>query len=317
MTYAKNSKITAADYNSLVLDVNKVYSVGFAETGLGQTALTQISEGNTVDNTEWDNLGDTITKVAAHQGTAITTIPSINEGDLIQYLSSIENGKNAILNKNWKAAAQGSTTTVTTPFSSSWSNSLTFTHIITFASGDAARYFFNAGGQIAMSFQKNGSAPMDIVWQNLISKMGTLVISAGAKTGSPTATVAGTAYTGFTQISSSSIKTLGRSVYQTDYGYFRLSSVDSVLYSQTAQTTTATTGYGVSYIKVSAKANGPRGINGDNGSTITITTIWDEVPNGLVASAGTFTTVTIRPPSTANINNTWGMVTVSGFVTGS
>lgn len=319
MTYTANSKITASDYNSLITDVNKIYSTGFSNTGLGQTALTPIAQGSTVDNSEWDRLGDTITSVAAHQGTSITAIPSINEGDVVKYLTSITNGKTAITNKYWNAAAQGTTASSTTTYSSTWKNSLTFTHTITFQSGDAARYFFNAGGQIALSFAKTGTASIDVIWKNLITKMGTLVLSAGAVTGSPTSTVAGTTYSGFTQVSTSANKGLGRLIYKTDYGYYRLSTSNVVLFEQNAQTSAIATGYGygVSYIRVSARTNGARGIYGDNGSTITLTTLWDEVPNGLDATAGTSMTVTVRPPSTSHISSSWGSISVTGVVTGS
>ena len=53
------------------------------------------------------------------------------------------------------------------------------------------------------------------------------------------------------------------------------------------------------------------------GNVITISTVWDEIPNGLTVATGSATTVTIRPPEVTYIANTWGTPSVTGTVTGS
>lgn len=316
MTYAAQGKIQASDYNTLVGQVNGLTGTGTGRSGLGQTGIATIPAGNIVDNNEWSTLRSAIISIAAHQGTSIATIPTINEGNIVTYLSSIKNGVASIVNNVTNASAQGSSSSTTTSFAGTWSNQLVFTHVITFASGDKARYFFNAGGQIAISFSKTGSSSMDAIWQSLVAKIGTLYISAGGPLGTETSTIVGTNYTGFTQTSGSASKDLGRIQYDTSRGYYKLTTSDSVVFKQTAQTS-GTTGYYGSSIEVKVKTNGTQGTNGDNGSTVTITTIWDEIPDGLLSSVGTSTIVTLKPPSTANITNTWGTVTVSGSVTGS
>jgi len=65
------------------------------------------------------------------------------------------------------------------------------------------------------------------------------------------------------------------------------------------------------------KSNGTVGANGDTGNVITITTLWDEIPNGLAVAIGSATTVTVRPPEVTNIANTWGAISLSGTVAGS
>ena len=67
-------------------------------------------------------------------------------------------------------------------------------------------------------------------------------------------------------------------------------------------------------INIFAKSNGTQGGNGDAGSIITIYTVWDEIPNGLTVSTGSVTTLTVRPPETTNIANTWGTITLAGSV---
>jgi hypothetical protein len=75
--------------------------------------------------------------------------------------------------------------------------------------------------------------------------------------------------------------------------------------------------YDGSYISVSAKSNGPQGVHGDNGNVITIKTLWDQVPSGLQVTAGTSTTLTVRPPLLrSGMIKSWGIPVVSGTVTG-
>ncbi len=317
MTYQRFGTVSATDYNNFANTINSIYGTGTSNKGYGQPLLTSVSQGNTVGDTEWQNLRTIVTNIASHQGTSITAIPSFNEGDIVTFRSALSSGITSVQNNFQNASTQGTTSTTTTAYSGTWSNLLTFTHIVTFQSGDRARYFFNAGGQLVLGFTKTGSAAMDLVWQGLLSKLGTLVISSGSVVSTSTSSIAGTTYTGFTQVSSNANKTLGRSIYESSYGYYRIPTTDSTIFKQTAATSTSDTGYGVSYIKVDIRTNGSQGLNGDNGSTLVITTTWDEVPNGMLSSNGTSMTLTVKPPSTSYLTNTWGTVTVSGTVTGS
>jgi hypothetical protein len=126
-----------------------------------------------------------------------------------------------------------------------------------------------------------------------------------------TVSIAGTSYNGITKVGGG-----GNSpTTSPNTGYFALTTSNATVFTQTAST--GPSGYLSTFIRVLVRSNGTQGSNGDAGSVITIHTIWDEVPDGLVAASGSATTVTIRPPSTTNISNSWGTPTVSGTVTGS
>ena len=71
-----------------------------------------------------------------------------------------------------------------------------------------------------------------------------------------------------------------------------------------------------SLIQFIMKSNGAVGSNGDVGNVITIYTVWDEIPNGLTMGTGSTTTLTIVPPATTYIANTWGAITLAGSATG-
>jgi hypothetical protein len=123
--------------------------------------------------------------------------------------------------------------------------------------------------------------------------------------------IAGTSYNGITKIGGGG----NAPTIATNTGYYALTTSNATVFTQTAST--GPSGYLSSFIRFIAVSNGTQGANGDAGSVITIYTIWDEVPDGLVVALGSATTMTITPPSVTNIANTWGAITLSGTVTGS
>jgi hypothetical protein len=139
----------------------------------------------------------------------------------------------------------------------------------------------------------------------LASNVGTVVLSAPT---SGTITISGTSYNGVTRIGGGgNSPTIG-----TNSGYYALTTSNANIYYQTAST--GPSGYLSTNINIFAKTNGTVGSNGDVGNVITITTVWDEIPNGLTVSTGSVTTLTVRPPEQTNISNTWGTISLAGSV---
>ena len=317
MTYAQNGLIQATDYNTLVgvspsstaNTLNTVWAVGASTAGYGQTALAQVSAGDTITAAQWANLINTTANTGSHQGTSLTSISAPVAGGTVTYLSALPTNVQAIYTGRNNASAQGSTIANTATYGSTWSSALTFTHTVTFASGDAARYFFNAGGQIKITMSHPAGSGINALFNSLATACGTIVQSAPT---SGTVTIASTSYNGISKIGGSGTATLG-----TNTGYYALTTANAQVFSQTA--TTGPAGYLSTFISVNVKSNGTQGSNGDTGSVITIYTLWDEVPNGLTVSTGSAVTVTLAPPATTYLRQgaSWGTPTVSGTVTGS
>jgi hypothetical protein len=317
MTYAQNGLIQATDYNTLVgvspsstaNTLNTVWAVGASTAGYGQTALAQVSAGDTITAAQWANLINTTANTGSHQGTSLTSISAPVAGGTVTYLSALPTNVQAIYTGRNNASAQGSTIANTATYGSTWSSALTFTHTVTFASGDAARYFFNAGGQIKITMSHPAGSGINALFNSLATACGTIVQSAPT---SGTVTIASTSYNGISKIGGSGTATLG-----TNTGYYALTTANAQVFSQTA--TTGPAGYLSTFISVNVKSNGTQGSNGDTGSVITIYTLWDEVPNGLTVSTGSAVTVTLAPPATTYLPQgaSWGTPTVSGTVTGS
>jgi hypothetical protein len=313
MTYASGSTILAADYNGLVGTnpntasgtLNTVWATGGTTAGYGQSALATVTAGGTILASSWANLVNTTASAATHQGTSITGVTAPSTGGVITYLSAIPTNLTTIYNSRLNAATQGSTTSNTVTTASTWSSVATFTQTVTFANGDAARYFFNSGGQLAMTVSHPAGSGINLLLNNLASNVGTVVLSAPT---SGTITISGTSYNGVTRIGGGgNSPTIG-----TNSGYYALTTSNANIYYQTAST--GPSGYLSTNINIFAKTNGTVGSNGDVGNVITITTVWDEIPNGLTVSTGSVTTLTVRPPEQTNIANTWGTISLAGSV---
>lgn len=315
MSYSQSNLVEYVDFNTLVgttdstnvNEFNAIWGVGVGDKGYGQTAISIVDQGDTVGATEWSSLITKSSNVAVHQGTSYTSITAPVSGATVAFSSGLPTNLTSIFTNRRNAAAQGTTAVTTTTNSTTWSSALTFTHTITFESGDKARYFFNAGGQIAINVSHPDGINANRMFNAMAAACGTIVLS-GHTSGQ--ITVAGTNYTGLDKIAGQP----GVISFNQNLGYFGLTTVNQLGYKQGVAT--AYHQYTSSYISMSLKTNGTQGVNGDNGNVITITTVWEEIPTGLTVSSGTATAVTVRPPSTAKLTNTWGTVTVAGSVTG-
>jgi hypothetical protein len=320
MSYAQYGTIEAGDFNTLVTGfangaantsaaaINTVWATGTQNRGYGQTAIVAETAGNTITATKWAALVSNTASAASHQNSSITSVTAPVAGGTITYLSAIPTNLTTIYNNRLNAVSQSGTTANTATFASTWASAVTFTHTVTFANGDAARYFFNSGGQLAITCAHPTGTGINLLLNNLASNVGTVVLSSPT---SGTATISGTSYNGVTRVGGGgNTPTVG-----TNSGYYAWTTSNANVYYQTASTGPA--GYLSTNINMFVKTNGTVGSNSDAGNVVTIYTVWDEIPNGLTVSTGSATTVTIRPPEVTNIGNTWGTISISGTSSGS
>lgn len=156
MSYAQGGLIEATDYNNLINgsnQLNTVWGVGNGDAGYGQTAIGTVAATNTVTATQWATLINTLNNVRAHQTGSGSGISAVTAGQTINYLSTLQTQVNTAFTNRGLFAAQGSTTTgtndATNPSAGATSAFNYFRDVnVVFSSANAARYFFNAGGQI-------------------------------------------------------------------------------------------------------------------------------------------------------------------------
>lgn len=317
MTYSAGGLIQATDYNGFVsttagANINATWSTGTTSAGYGQTAIATVSAAGTVTATQWASLVNTISSMASHQGTTITARTAPVTGNTISILSAVNTDITSCYNNRGNAAASGSQYTSWTGTNSktaatsgaTWT--ITFTNTVTFASADAARYFFNAGGRIKIDVSKTATGQTgDPEWNDLANTLcGDIYITGGDYT----QTIAGQAYTGTTKIGGTGTP----NTLATTTGWYDLTAggAATIVYKQFADTAPYTS----NYIQHSIAKNA--------GSTaLTITTVWsasdgDPISGGTAASGATpgtapCTIVTYFPPSTTYLTNTWGTPTVA------
>lgn len=313
MSYAQYGLVQASDFNTYAGGnpvttsgtLNAVWATGGTNAGYGQTAVANVAVGGTVLASDWANLVNATTKSASHQGTSITSVSAPVTGGTITYLSAIPTNLTTIYSPRLNAASQGSTSANTVTTAATWADKATWTHTVTFASGDAARYFFNAGGQLKVTCSHPTGTGINLLLNNLASNVGTVVLSSPT---SGSVTIVGTSYNGVTKVGGGG----NAPTISTNTGYYALTTANASVFTQTASTGPA--GYLATNINVTLKSNGTQGSNGDAGSVITLYTIWDEIPNGLTVSTGSAVTVTAQAPETTYLGNSWGTITVAGSV---
>jgi hypothetical protein len=330
MTYAQSGLIEANDYNqrangnTLGANVNVMYlwGTGAGDRGLGQSAnnLSNVSAATTVTATQWSALLSNVNKMASHQGTA-TSIPASGPtaGDTIAFISNLDTTITNLNTNYGNATAVGTeivtftgTTARTTNWGTAGSSLLTFTHTVTFADSNSARYFFNAGGYVRLRCSKSSTGNFgDPEWNDLAS---TLMSELRFTGGTRTQTIAGQEYTGTTRIGGTG--TPGTNLTTT--GFYDLTTTPVIVYQQNADTSPYTN----NYIRVSLSVN-----SNASPSVMTVTTEWNSA-DGDTNSGGTDTTspfssfgtgpatlITVVPPSTTHIASTWGTPTIAASVT--
>jgi hypothetical protein len=314
MTYSSGQLIEAADYNGFVstnsgANVNNVWSTGSTDSGWGQSALATVSAAGAITATQWASLVNTISTMASHTGTSITSRTAPVAGNTINILAALNTDLTNITANRRNAAASGTeftgwtgTNSKTTNTTGTWT--ITFTNTITWASADAARYFFNAGGRIRIQVGKSSTGQTgDPEWNDLANTLcGDIFITGGTAT----QTIAGTNYTGTTRIGGTGTP----AVLATTTGWYDLTTSDVTVYQQFADTAP----YTGNFIRHNLRTAG-------SGTQLVITTTWsnpegDTISGGTAASGATkgtapCTIVTYFPPSTTFLTNSWGTPTVA------
>lgn len=320
MTYTAGGLIQATDYNGFAsttagANVNDVWSTGSTDKGWGQTALATVSAAGTVTATQWADLVNRISSMGSQTNTTITSRVAPTSGSTISILAAVNTDLTNITTNRNNAVAVGTQftgwtgTNSKTAATSGATWTITFTNTITFASADAARYFFNGGGLIKIDVSKTATGALgDPEWNDLANTLcGDIYISGVAASH----TIAATAYTGVTKIGGTGTP----NTLATTLGWYNLTTTNQIIYKQFADTAP----YTANFIQHSARTAG-------SGTQLIIDTVWsasdgDPISGGTAASGATpgtapCTIVTYFPPSSTYLTSqSWGTPTVAATTT--
>jgi len=303
MAYTANDLILAEHYNifvsgsglygptdTTVANINTEWGTGGGDHGYGQsTILAQVPQESLVTAAQWAALLARTTSMASHQGTALGSASSPTAGTLISALANVSNNVALVSTNRLTAAAVGTTSADVADDSSGWALTTTSTQTVEFASGDAARYFFNAGGYIDITFNRvgGGSTSKETGWDTLMSETGTIRLKAH----------------GTSQVSGSGS---GAKTVNTNYGYYEATTTAAEIFRIFPSGTV----YGTNKINVTFLTNGLQGTNVDNGTQLTfITEMYDPGGTDDPITGDIQVTCTVQFPSTSHLTASWGTVT--------
>jgi hypothetical protein len=329
MTYTVGGLIEATDYNGFVNtgsnNINKVWSTGTGDSGWGQTTISTVSAGGTVTATQWATLVANLATAGQQTSSTLTSRTQPVAGNTISILANVATDINTITNNRGNAAASGteygvfsgttSKTTATGSGQSAWT--ITFTHTVTFASADALRYFFNAGGIVRLKYGKSSTGTdNDPDWNTLAGWCGSINLT--GRVNSNSQLIAGTTYTGTTRIGGTGGT---QTTLATTTGWYNLTGSPTTIF----QLNNSTSPYSGEFIRTTATAT--------SSTILTLTTTWvsdgssgpgtsadisggtaTSSPSTTITGTAPTTLVTYIPPSTTYLSASWGTPSIAASV---
>jgi hypothetical protein len=305
MAYSAGGLIQAVDYNGLATtnsaNIAWVWGTGQGDAGYGQNTslISSVSSSSTVTAVQWAGLLYTVNGALAHQSGTQVAAGNLNAvaGGTITAFSNVSTAVTTI-NTNRLNAVGGGVTLTGSNFDAAVSSTTGLTNYtvdrtVTFASVNAARYFFNAGGQLNLRLNAVNSTDSgaENSFGRLVSGIGGVGFRARTNTGRTGSGI-----------------TLNTN--NTSFGYY-----NNVLNTPTTlvQVTDTTSSYTASVGTLQVFTSSNDTTNGGNGLSVTFRTIytiadktWDDTLSLTYRMA-----VDIVNPSTLYLANTWGTPTVS------
>ena len=334
MTYSAGSTILAADFNGFAgptasggtadANLNDIWGVGSGDKGWGQTAVANPSAPSVVTAAnQWTSLVNNLATAGSQTGTSMTSRTAPTAGNTITILSALNtdltnattNRGNAVASGTEYGTFTGTTSKTTATGSGQTAWTITFTHTVTFASADALRYFFNAGGIVRLKYGKTSTGTdIDPDWNAFVAQCGS--ISLTGRVNSNSQLISGTTYTGTTRIGGTGGT---QTTLATTTGWYNLTGTPATIF----QLNNASSPYTGEYIRTTAAAT--------SSTVLTLVTTWVQpavsgagkscnISGGTAvtspattigAATAPTTLVTYIPPATTYLTNTWGTPTIA------
>ena len=257
---------SSAPYASSVAALSKLaalYGVGYGQSGYGQTAyaLTPVTNRTIITSSQWQSMRSALLSCATHVGRTFANLPDAafysQGGDItadpFDWLGAVQVIESVKLST---PASTILTIPATSTRTTRWTGTPVFETLISFASEDQARHFFNSGGKLSLdaTLTAPGNA-QSTDWQTLLANIGT--VSLGAVSTTQTGTGG--------QVNSS-------------VGYYTLVGTPTTMFTQYS----ANDPYKANFVAITAQRESYTGANGGNGSQIRLTMRFADIYGGLM-----------------------------------
>ena len=197
MAYQAGDSILDDEYNTFVANdpngFNHFAGTGETEHGLGESAISTVSAGDTINASQWNTLFTNMSTIAGHTADTLTSRSAVSAGDAIAIKAAVATDL-ATLATSVAAGCTGTSALSTSSnlqapqSSATWYGSFTTEVSVTFANADKMRQFFNAGGKVRLiptrvgNGGSSGASGKDGSWDQLYTAMGTFTLAAHAST---------------------------------------------------------------------------------------------------------------------------------------
>jgi hypothetical protein len=318
MTYSVSGKIQASDINGFVQNntnnINRIWGdTGTGDYGYGQSNIPTIAISSKIKYGTWLALINNITSAATHQGTAITGNPMTSSdgripvaGFSVKLLNNITTNLSAVTDNRLNAYTQGDTTASrTNTYGSTWHDTLSLSFAVRFDSHNAARYFFNCGGQLGISASHPTTTGNTInrLVNEICNNMGRIWLS--SPSGSAVATLSGASYTGVYKAGGA---VGGDSITNTGYGFHSWTTTATTVHTQVG--TYGYRGHGPTNYFYANTAQAKVQVSYDQVThTATIAVLFSGLTN-ITVSSGTSISLVVRPPN-PSLAASWGTISIS------
>lgn len=309
MTYSAGGLIEASDFNlrngaaaaNVSGQINTVWSTGNGNAGYGQTAGANVSVGGTVNASDWATLINNLNAARKHQsagGYSNLTVPTASS--TITFNSSLDTTLTSAYTNRLTAALNGTTTV-----GSNYNYNITVnptsavlddrSGTITFASANAARYFFNAGGKfnvVVSATDASGGVARSTEVRDVINAIGGMNNYSGYSNGGRTGT-------GETLVTN-----------DTSVGYWTVNWLQDKTIVEVSSDYPDYSGMFARITVINSSNDSTNGANGFNFSfRIKVNVPVDDSAGGTV-NVDITARIDIVPPSTSHLSNTWGTPTI-------
>jgi hypothetical protein len=310
MAYAKDGIIENVDINDTLLNptnaakkLNAIWGVGKGNIGYGQLeSLPTVDKGKIVGAKEWNDIISRTDVIARHQDKSITS-NIITPGDPVNFNEGlIKTNIEAVSDTRGWCKAQGTGSVYTATNLYQWRNRLEYRFTCVFNNLNEVRYFWNCGGQFAIStyHPSTPGKPITTLISDLATAMGTIYWTCTPESGKKTK-IAGFDFDAVTKIGGSGTPNI--LTKDTDYYSPAVYNTAAFLFQQkVAATIPAYSNSTLTLVSTTAGAKGP---NEDNGYCIFWTLIFDAVPDGALMPSGGTATLTVIPPAPPTNPNSW------------
>jgi|TARA_B100001094_G_scaffold276561_1_gene284827 hypothetical protein len=183
MAYTSGDTILDDHYNDFATSVNAIWGAGTGDAGYGQsTTVSSVSAGATITAAQWATLLSRMTSIGSHQGTSITSISNPSAGDTIAAYTALASNIATLTTARLSVHARDSIATTAIATTTTLTGTIEQRGTWAWGSTDQARYFFNAGGRISISWALSGHTSDSKAnnWAALATACGTYQVTAQA-----------------------------------------------------------------------------------------------------------------------------------------